>query len=67
MNFMEENNEEIVVEQKEQEKKFGFNFAAFIMPPIWGLFNGVYVGLIALFPLAAPIVSFYVCPLLKQT
>lgn len=29
------------------------------MPHIWGICNGVYIGLIALFPLAAPFVSFY--------
>ena len=59
MSYMEDIREELADEEKEQKRKNGFNFAAFIMPHIWGLCNGVYIGLIALFPIAAPFVSFY--------
>lgn len=62
MSYTEEMREELADEQKEQqeqERKIGFNFAAFIMPHIWGLCNGVYMGLLALFPIAAPFVSLY--------
>lgn len=64
MSYMEDISNELKDEQKEQqeqecERKYGFNFAAFIMPHIWGLCNGVYIGLIALFPIAAPFVAIY--------
>lgn len=46
-----EKNEVELEENQAKTKLKNFNFAAFIMPHIWGIGNGVYRGLLALIPI----------------
>ena len=54
-----EKNEVELEENQAKTKLKNFNFAAFIMPHIWGIGNGVYIGLLALIPILYPFVGFY--------
>lgn len=54
-----EKNEVELEENQAKTKLKNFNFAAFIMPHIWGIGNGVYRGLLALIPILYPFVGFY--------
>lgn len=51
---------EAELEENQAKKKLKkYNFAAFIMPHIWGIGNGVYIGLLALIPILYPFVGIY--------